>query len=332
MSHRVIDNTIIKWYDHFLKTRTVTSTLGGTEAAIRPGKGAPQGGVISAIISWNLVFDNFLKIYDNSVIKSIGFADDGTLLITGICIKTIYDIMQKALQHAENWAAENGLKFCPKKTNAILFTRKHIKIESLPHLRMYGQQVPNVKETKILGVVIDFKLNWTPHITQKIVSCKKALMMICPLLRRTWSPKPIYARWLYEGVIIPMLTYGSIRKKLSSLQRLGLTAITFVRQGPPTMGMELIYGLRCHDRKSRAEHKSKKIISLQLHFKYQRTKDQGPRPRLKWREGAVYSITSNTRGPRTKDQTEVERMCSLQTHFKYHRTKDQTEVKRGCSL
>jgi hypothetical protein len=193
-------------------------------------------------------------MYDNSAIKSIGFADDGTLLITGICIKTIYDIMQKALHHAENWAAENGLKFCPKKTNAILFTRKHIKIDSLPHLRMYGQQVPNVKETKMLGVIIDSKLNWTPHIRQKKAVCKKALMMIRPLLRRTWSPKPIYTRWLYQGVIIPMLTYGSavwghpgqkatIREKLHSLQRLGLTAITFVHQGTPTMGMELIYDL-----------------------------------------------------------------------------------------
>jgi hypothetical protein len=100
MSCRGIDNTIIKWYDHFLKTRTVTSTLGGTEASIRPGKGAPQGGVLSAIIPWNLVFDDFLKMYDRSVIKRIGFADDGTLLITGICIKTMYDIMKKALQHA----------------------------------------------------------------------------------------------------------------------------------------------------------------------------------------------------------------------------------------
>jgi hypothetical protein len=148
-------------------------------------------------------------MYDNYAIKSIRFADDGTLLIMGICIKTIYNIMQKVQHHAENWAAENGLKFCPKKTNAILFTRKHLKINSLPHLRMYGQQVPNVKEIKMLGVVIDSKLNWTPHITQKIASCKKALMMICPLLRRTWSPKPIYTRWLDEGVIIPMLTYSS---------------------------------------------------------------------------------------------------------------------------
>jgi hypothetical protein len=43
----------------------------------------------------------------------------------------------------------------------------------------------------------------------KIAACKKALVMLRPLLRRTWSPKPIYTRWLYEGVIIPMLTYGS---------------------------------------------------------------------------------------------------------------------------
>jgi hypothetical protein len=99
-----------------------------------------DGAILITIISWNLVFDDFLKMYDNSAIKSIGFADDGTLLITGICIKTIYDIMQKAQQRAENWAAENGLKFCPKKTNSILFTRKHIKIASLPRVRAAGAQ------------------------------------------------------------------------------------------------------------------------------------------------------------------------------------------------
>jgi hypothetical protein len=36
-------------------------------------------------------------MYDNSAIKSIGFADNGTLLITGICIKTIYNIMQNTI-------------------------------------------------------------------------------------------------------------------------------------------------------------------------------------------------------------------------------------------
>jgi hypothetical protein len=38
---------------------------------------------------------------------------------------------------------------------------------------MYGQQVTNVKETKMFGVIIDSKLNWTPHITQKLRLVKK---------------------------------------------------------------------------------------------------------------------------------------------------------------
>jgi hypothetical protein len=124
---RGIDNMTINWYDHFLKSRTVKSTLGGTEALIRPGKGAPQGGVLSAIILWNLVFDDFLKMYDNSAIKSISFADDGTLLITGICINTIYNIMQKVLQHAENWAAENGLKILPQENERYIIYKEAYK-------------------------------------------------------------------------------------------------------------------------------------------------------------------------------------------------------------
>jgi retron-type reverse transcriptase len=62
MSRRGIDNTIIKWYDHFLKTRTVTSTLGGTEAAIRPGKGAPQGG---GVLSHNIMESRLRRLPQN---------------------------------------------------------------------------------------------------------------------------------------------------------------------------------------------------------------------------------------------------------------------------
>jgi hypothetical protein len=51
-----------------------------------------------------------------------------------------------------------------------------------------------------------------------------------------------------------MLTYGSavwghaeqktiMRDKLRKLQRLGLTAITYVHKDTPTMGLELIYDL-----------------------------------------------------------------------------------------
>jgi hypothetical protein len=39
MKSRGIGGNIIGWYDHFLQTRTVTSSLGESNASIRPGKG-----------------------------------------------------------------------------------------------------------------------------------------------------------------------------------------------------------------------------------------------------------------------------------------------------
>jgi ribonuclease HI len=252
MRKRGIDETITRWYDHFLRYRTATSSLGSVSASIRPGKGIPQGGVLSAILGWNLVFDDFLHLFDNSPICSIGFADDGTLLISGFHLPEMYKAMQRALNNAQFWAEQNGLKFCPNKTNAIIFTRTHLNLESLPKLNMNGVPIPQVTETKMLGVLLDSKLNWSPHINNRLASCRKALMMLRPILGRTWSPKPKYTKWLYTGVILPMFTYGchvwasgldtdTMKAKLNKLQRLGLTSITSVRKGTPTAGLEIIY-------------------------------------------------------------------------------------------
>jgi retron-type reverse transcriptase len=60
MLNRGVAPGIVAWYEHFLRNRMVTSSIGGSKAKVRPGKGAPQGGVLSAIIAWNLVFDDLL--------------------------------------------------------------------------------------------------------------------------------------------------------------------------------------------------------------------------------------------------------------------------------
>jgi hypothetical protein len=90
----------------------------------------------------------------------------------------MYSCMQEALNRAAAWATEHGLSFCPKKKHAILFTRKKVDRSKLPVLKMYQQEVPNIAETKMLGVTIDCKLSWNPHINQKIAACKRALIML----------------------------------------------------------------------------------------------------------------------------------------------------------
>ena len=257
MQERNVPDKIVNWYKHFLHNRKVTSELGTASAAVKPKKGTPQGGVLSAIIAWNLVFDQFLNNYDgpdHRGILSIAFADDGTLLITGIDVQTMYARMQNAINAATDWARENGLEFCPKKTNAVLFTRRNKPVRNKPNLKMNGQRVPNVNSVTLLGVTINSRMTWNEHIEKKIKACKKSLMQLRPILGKAWSPKPEYTEWLYKSVILPMLTYGSIvwakatetqsiQNKLNKLQRLGLLSIANVRRSTPTAALELIYNV-----------------------------------------------------------------------------------------
>ena len=260
MERRNIHEDIRAWYRHFLNERTVESTLGDAQATIKTGAGCPQGGVNSGLL-WNLVNDELLKNYDNEGrdfhsmrnrgVRARSFVDDSTLLATGTHIPTIYNNMQNALNSAQKWAEECGLTFCPKKCNSILFTNKR-KPGRLPKLKINGQEIPQVKTTRLLGVLLDSQLTWKPHIEDKIKKCKGALMKLRAIIGKHWSPQPKYLRWIYTCVIIPMLTHASVVwdritekpktiKDLKKLQRLGLTAISRVRLSTPTAALEHIY-------------------------------------------------------------------------------------------
>jgi hypothetical protein len=74
---------------------------------------------------------------------------------------------------------------------------------------------------------------------------KTCYVLLCPPLLT--APPTGEAAKLTDDVAYAVWGHAAqkvtIRKKLSSLQRLGLTAITFVSQGTQTMGMELFYDL-----------------------------------------------------------------------------------------
>jgi hypothetical protein len=76
--------------------------------------------------------------------------------------------MQEVLNRAAAWATEHGLSFCPKKTNAILFTRKKVDRSKLPVLKMYQQEVPNVTETKMLGLQLTASSAGTLTLNRKL--------------------------------------------------------------------------------------------------------------------------------------------------------------------
>ena len=101
--------------------------------------GCPQGGVLSPLL-WNLVADGLLSKLNQLGFPSYGFADDYLILIIGLCISTIFDLMQQALRTVEQWCQQVGLFVNPNKTNMVLFTKKR-NISGGHPLQFFGSEL-----------------------------------------------------------------------------------------------------------------------------------------------------------------------------------------------
>ena len=71
------------WYTNLLKGRKVTANLQGVTQTITPGRGSPQGGILSPLV-WNLVMDSLLKEFQSGPVKAVGYADDIIIMASGI--------------------------------------------------------------------------------------------------------------------------------------------------------------------------------------------------------------------------------------------------------
>ena len=61
---------------------------------------------------------------------------------------------------------------------------------------------------KYLGVVLDHKLSWTPHIQEKVSKAIKCLHLIKPAINHIYGLDPKRMQWIWKQVLLPRLNYG----------------------------------------------------------------------------------------------------------------------------
>ena len=125
---------------------------------------------------------SLLNLFRKGPVSATGFVDDTILIVTGVDIMTITSIMQSALNKVMLWGEVHQLIFNPAKTNAMLFTQKKKPIP-IP-LFMRGVEIKYVSEARYLGVVLDNKLNWNQLVTERVTSCKKALVRCASVVKK----------------------------------------------------------------------------------------------------------------------------------------------------
>ena len=99
----------------------------------------------------------------SNLFMPILFADDTNLFCTGKNLKDVVRQINVEIGKVCCWVKANKLSLNIDKTNFMLFTPKHFS-HDMDGLLINGNQITEVNETKFLGVIIDNKLTWCPHI------------------------------------------------------------------------------------------------------------------------------------------------------------------------
>ena len=160
----------------------------------------PQGSVLGPLLF--LCYINDLPACVSSHIRL--FADDCLLYRT---INAQHDtaILQEDLNILQQWEAKWLMSFNPDKCEVLKVTNKR-KHTLHTQYKIHDRILNTVDKTKYLGVTIQSKLNWKPHIN----NITKKANNIRAFLQRNLSkcPRPVKEQ-AYKTYVRPILEYAS---------------------------------------------------------------------------------------------------------------------------
>ena len=196
---RGISKTIIESY---LSNRRQYVTIGEHKSGLSSiTTGVPQGSNLGPILF-------LLFINDICMLPLKGklrlFADDTSVLYQGVSTEVVQDQIKHDILLLEDYFNVNLLSLNLRKTKYMLLHSPNRRLPPRVPLEVHGHAIEEVFEYPFLGLIIDSKMNWSPHINH----LKGKISSLCGLLRRISSFIP--SNWLlklYFALIHSRLQY-----------------------------------------------------------------------------------------------------------------------------
>ena len=199
-----ISGNLLQWMSSFLSNRTMSVSLGGVSSrSVHVTSGVPQGSVLGPLLF--LIFVNHLGF--NLTCNYMMFADDLKLYLQHPTDPSspVSNDLQHNINTLASTASSWGLKFAPSKCVHIRFKRGHDEACG-PLYHLNGVPLNRTSSHKDLGVLVDSKLRFHPHIRQTVAA---AGGIASNFLKSTVCRSASFMKSLLISDIRPLLDFAS---------------------------------------------------------------------------------------------------------------------------
>ena len=249
---------------NFLSDRTMKVRIGSSLSNPHPQhEGVPQGSVLSCTL---------FSLAINSITNNLPINTNSTLYVDDLCIyssshnlRSLERKIQNAANKLSRWSTQHGFTFSHEKSVVMHFHKKR-RIFPPPDIHLNRQRLRVVEQTRFLGMIMDRKLSWIPHLKQLKQDCLKSMSLLKSISRKAWGADRQSLLHIYRSLIRSKLDYGcqiyssanpSSLKMLNSVHNLGIRLSTGAFRTSPTDSLYADSG------EPSLEHRREKL-SLQL--------------------------------------------------------------------
>ena len=174
--------------------QTATSTRRGKRA------GVAQGGLVSPVL-----FSLYVKDMPapSRHVGLVFYADDTAIIATSRSPVLLVSYIETYLSDVERWLREWRIAINVSKSNAVFFAKAGWRFPKPRPVQLLGDPILWVDTARYLGVILDKRMTWSPHIVQVRKKAAQRMDLLSSLLHRRSGLSIRNGVLLYKQLIGP---------------------------------------------------------------------------------------------------------------------------------